>query len=208
MRTRTAIIVVALIVGVGVAAQTPAPAAPGAPPQVDKPFAPGGSIYMDLSAGGYVIEGTPDPRIRIRWSTKDADAAKSVRATADVTGTEARVTTAGPSNGFNVRIEVPLRTNVSISLSAGDLALGALDGDVDLSAWAGNMRVAVRNPSEYYSVRASVTAGQISAEPFQVNKGGLFRSFSWDGKGRRALRVRLTAGDVVLTQSASGHDGR
>jgi hypothetical protein len=199
MRARAFTIVIALTLAAGTAAQNPRPAASSEPPpQVDKPFAPGGSIYMDLSAGGYVIAGTPDPRIRIRWRTKEARDASSVHASADVTGTGARIVTDGPSNGFTARIEIPVRSNVSISLSAGDLSLGALDGDVDVSAWAGKMEVAVGNPDDYYSVRASVTAGQISAEPFHVDKGGLFRSFSREGKGRRSLRVRLTAGDGVL----------
>jgi hypothetical protein len=53
-------------------------------------------------------------------------------------------------------------------------------------------------------VRASVTAGQIRAEPFHADKGGVFRSFSWEGKGRHALRVRLTAGDVILHGRPAG----
>jgi hypothetical protein len=178
-------------------------AVPGMPPpQVDKKFVTGGSIHMDLSAGGYVIEGTPDPSIRIRWTTRDAADAGSVRATADVKGTDARVTIAGPKNGFSARVEVPVRSNVSVSLSAGELTLGGLVGDKDLSAWAGKIDVTVPNRDDYYSVRASVTAGEIRAEPFQVHTGGVFRSFSWEGKGRHALRVRLTAGDVIL------HGGR
>jgi hypothetical protein len=47
-------------------------------------------------------------------------------------------------------------------------------------------------------VQASVTAGRIRAEPFHADKGGVFRSFSWEGKGRHSLRVRLTAGEVIV----------
>ena len=85
-----------------------------------------------------------------------------------------------------------------MSLSAGDLVLGALEGNKDVSAWAGKIQVAVPKPDDYYSVQASVTAGQIRAEPFHVEKGGVFRSIAWEGKGRYSLRVRLTAGDVIL----------
>jgi hypothetical protein len=205
MRSISAVITAALLFAGSVAAQSPPPDAKGAPPpQVEKAFAPGGFIYMDLSAGGYVIEGTTDPRISIRWTTRDGADAGSVRATADVKGTEARIVIAGPKNGFRARIEVPVRTSVSVSLSAGDLAVGALEGDKDISAWAGKIEAAVPNPADYYSVRASVTAGQIRAEPFHADKGGLFRSFSWEGKGRHALRVRLTAGDVVLHGRPAG----
>jgi hypothetical protein len=182
----------------GVEAQSPAPAPAQPPPQVEKAFAAGGSIYMDLSAGGYVIEGTADPRIRIRYTTREPGDARSVRATADVSGTQARIVVAGPRNGFNVRIEIPVRSDITVSLSAGDLAVGALEGNKDVSAWAGKIQVVVPKPDEYYSVQASVTAGQIRAEPLHVDKGGVFRSISWEGKGRYSLRVRLTAGEVIL----------
>jgi hypothetical protein len=199
VRTISGAVAATLLVIGTVMAQSPAPVvAETPPPQVEKRFAPGGSIYMDLSAGGYVIEGTPDPSIRIRWTTRDTSDAGSVRATADVEGTHARIMIAGPKNGFSAHLEVPVRSDVAVSLSAGDLVLGALVGDKDLSAWAGKIDVAVPNRDDYYSVRASVTAGEIRAEPFQVHKGGVFRSFWWEGKGRHALRVRLTAGDVVL----------
>ena len=199
MRSISAAIAATLLVIGSVAAQSPAPVArETSPPQVEKRFAPGGSIYMDLSAGGYVIEGTPDPSIRIRWSTRDAADAGSVRATADVQGTDARITIAGPKNGFSAHVEVPVRSHVSVSLSAGDLTLGGVVGDKDVSAWAGKIDVRVPDRDDYYSVRASVTAGEIRAEPFHVHKGGVFRSFWWEGKGRHSLRVRLTAGDVVL----------
>ena len=121
-----------------------------------------------------------------------------MRATADVSGTQARIVVAGPKNGFSVRIGIPVRSDITVSLSAGDLVLGALEGNKDVSAWAGKIQVAVPKPDDYYSVQASVTAGQIRAEPFHVEKGGVFRSIAWEGKGRYSLRVRLTAGDVIL----------
>jgi hypothetical protein len=198
VRTIPAALGATLLAVASVMAQSPPVETGTPPPQVEKRFAPGGTIYMDLSAGGYVIEGTPDPGIRIRWTTRDTSDAGSVRATADVKGTHARITISGPKNGFSARVEVPVRSDVAVSLSAGDLVLGGLVGDKDVSAWAGKIDVTVPNRDEYYSVRASVTAGEIRAEPFQVHKGGVFRSFWWEGKGRHALRVRLTAGDVVL----------
>lgn len=187
-----------LLLITSVAAQSPAPPPAESPPQVEKAFAAGGSIYMDLSAGGYTIEGTADPRIRIRYTTREPADASSVRATADVSGTQARIVVAGPKNGFSVRIGIPVRSDITVSLSAGDLVLGALEGNKDVSAWAGKIQVAVPKPDDYYSVQASVTAGQIRAEPFHVDKGGVFRSIAWEGKGRYSLRVRLTAGDVIL----------
>ena len=156
---------------------------------------------MDLSAGGYVIRTTTEPRLRVRWTTREPGEMSSVYAKADVTGSQARLSISGPSNGFSVSIEVPSRSNLNVSLSAGDMSIDAVDGSVDLSAWAGKMQIGLADPSSYYSVYASVTAGQIRAEPFSAEKGGLFRSFSWEGKGRHSVRVRLTAGDIILSRA-------
>ena len=153
---------------------------------------------MHLSAGHYAIRGTNEPRIRIRWTTRDPAGSRSVYARAAVSATVARLDVSGPSHGFDVGIEVPQRSNLSVSLSAGDLSIGPLDGSQDVSAWAGKIQLAVGDLAQYCSVYASVTAGQIRADPLDAQKGGIFRSVSWEGKGRHAVRVRLTAGDVII----------
>lgn len=196
MRTIAATVAATLISVSSLTAQSPAPAAPA--PQLERSFTAGGSVHMELSAGQYTIRGTPDSKIRIRWTTRDPADARSVYTKADVSGRQARIDVSGPSNGFFVVIEVPSVSNVTVNLSAGDLTLGGLTGDKDISAWAGKLVVGVGDPADYHSVSASVTAGQIRADQFQAEKGGIFRSFSWDGKGRHSLRVRLTAGDVIL----------
>lgn len=170
--------------------------------QVEKAFSPGGTIMMDLSAGHYTIRGSADPAIRIRWTTRDTAESESVYAKAAVSGSNARVDVSGPSNGLDVTIEVPQRSSVSVSLSAGDLSIGPLDGSQDVSAWAGKIQLALHDLAQYYSVYASVTAGEIRADPLGAHKGGIFRSVSWQGKGRHALRVRLTAGDVIIHRAA------
>ena len=60
------------------------------------------------------------------------------------------------------------------------------------------MTIEVGPREDYRSVQASVTAGDLSARPFDVTKGGLFRSFSWQGQGKYSLTARLTAGDLTL----------
>lgn len=177
------------------AAQSPEPPAAQ---DLERAFEPGGQITMDLSAGGYAIEGSPDSRIRLRWSTRDPADAPGVRVRADVTGSRAEIETDGPSDGFHVTIAVPSRSDLLVRLSAGDLTLTGIEGHKDVSAWAGDVKIGIRDPKEYRSVDTSVTAGDIQATPFGGSKGGLFRSFSWEGQGQYDMRVRLTAGDLVL----------
>jgi len=197
---------VAALVTLALAAAAPEAVQPSGstaqpPAQVEKAFSPGGTITMDLSAGHYTIRGIDDPAIRIRWTTHDAAQSGSVYAKAEVSGSNARVDVSGPSNGLDVSINVPQRSSVSVSLSAGDLSIGPLDGSQDVSAWAGKIQLALQDLAQYYSVYASVTAGQIRADPLGAHKGGIFRSVSWEGKGRHAMRVRLTAGDVIIDRA-------
>jgi hypothetical protein len=166
--------------------------------QLERGFAPNGRVVMHLSAGDYDIEGSSEPRIRLQWDTRDPDDADEVEASATVSGNEAVVKTSGPSNGFHVTIQVPKRSDLIIRLSAGDLEVNRVQGHKDISAWAGNLKIGIANAADYRNVKASVTAGDLRAEPFNVSKGGLFRSFNWEGKGGYDLRARLTAGDLVL----------
>ena len=49
-----------VVLAVGTAAQAPATS-------VERPFAAGGRVTMDLSAGEYEITGSPDNRVRLDW---------------------------------------------------------------------------------------------------------------------------------------------
>ena len=170
---------------------------------VDKTFAPGGLVTMELAAGKYTIQGTANPRIHLTWDTRDPHDASKVWTRVETSGTAARVETDGPHDGFEVKIEVPFNSDLTIRLSAGDLTIAQVVGNKDVSAWAGDMKIDVAKTDEYKWVDASVTAGDLKAGPFGINKGGLFRSFTWTGRGTHDLRVRLTAGQITLREVAA-----
>jgi hypothetical protein len=165
---------------------------------VERDFAAGGTVQLDLSAGDYVIEGTTADRVRVTWHTQTADDARDVKVNARVRGSEATITTDGPGNHFRVAIEVPRRSDLYLRMSAGDLDIIGIEGNKDVRLRAGDLSIEVGDPESYGQVTASVTAGDISASPFGVNTGGLFRSFSREGKGRFNLRAKLWAGDLRL----------
>jgi hypothetical protein len=179
------------------------PSASTAPPvpELERAFAPGGQIQMDLSAGGYVIEGTPDPLIRLAWKTGDPDDARKVHVRVEVTDSKAVIVTDGPSNRFHVTVKVPSRSDLLVDLSAGDLTLRGVEGHKDLSAWAGNVTIDIGRAADYRSAQASVTAGEIDGPPFWPTTGGLLRSRDWVGSGHYDLRVRLAAGDINFRES-------
>ena len=167
---------------------------------LERAFSQNGRVRMDLSAGDYHISGSPDDRIRMEWSVRDSDQLPKVRATADVRDHEARILTDGPvhNNGFRVAIQVPRQTDLHVRLTAGDLRIDGIQGNKDVELHAGDVRIDVGRAEDYKNVDASVWAGEIQAAPFQVFKGGLFRSFDWSGKGPYRLHAKLKAGDLRL----------
>jgi hypothetical protein len=166
---------------------------------IDKAFAKGGTVVMRLSAGDYRISGTADDKIRVDWRVDRASDADTVKARVDVSGTRAVVETSGAKHGgVHYTIDIPSRSDIEVDLTAGDLEVRGIEGSKRVESWAGDLSIEVGRPEQYRSVEASVRAGDLSARPFNVSKGGLFRSFTWTGKGPYSLRVKLVAGDVTL----------
>lgn len=186
--------VLALAAGLGASAARPN--------QTEQAFVQGGQIFMDLSAGQYVIRGTEEPKIRLECTTREAADLERVRVNVGVNGKTARIDTDGPSDHFRCEVDVPKRADLTIRLSAGDLSIGGIEGHKDVSAWAGDLKIDVGRAADYRKVAASVTAGDLRADAFEVVKEGIFRSFSQERKGKYDLNVRLTAGKIELREDA------
>jgi hypothetical protein len=198
-RSRLVWVILGVVMGLLLVVAGPAAAQGSA----ERPFAPGGQVRIDLSAGAYTIQAGHDDRILVRWETSTPVEKESVKADIQPRGTDATVTISGPRNHFKAVIEVPGRSDLRVSISAGDLQIEGVTGNKEVESWAGRIDIDVGRPDDYASVRASVTAGELQAAPFNAGKGGLFRSFSWKGPGRYTLDVRLTAGDVRLRASGA-----
>lgn len=165
---------------------------------VARPFGAGGRINLRLGAGQYTIENAPEDQIQVAWQTRDPGGARDVRVDVQASGAEATVRTEGPSNGFIVAIGVPARSDLWVRLSAGDLTIRGVTGHKDVSAWAGELKIVVGDGAEYRAVNTSVLAGEIQAPSLKGSKGGVFRSFMWNGPGTYDLRAELTAGEIQL----------
>jgi hypothetical protein len=180
------------------AGSTGAYQAPTAGQPVDKAFAKAGTIKMSLAAGDYRISGRVDERIRVAWRADKPEDAANLKAQAEIRGTSAVLSTSGFRNGVHFTIEVPARSDIEIDLTAGDLDVRGIEGSKRVETWAGDVSIDIGQPEQYRIVEASVRAGDLTAAPFKVSKGGLFRSFNWTGKGPYSLRVKLFAGDLTL----------
>ena len=169
---------------------------------LERPFPANGSVKMDLVAGDYHITGTSQPRVRLDWSVREAEALPQVRANADVRDRQVTITTDGPRNkGLKFTIQVPNQSDLYVRLTAGDMKIEDIRGNKDVELHAGDLRIDVGRADDYKRVDASLWAGDIRASAFQVSKDGLFRSFDWSGPGAYSLHAHLKAGDLYLYQS-------
>jgi hypothetical protein len=170
---------------------------------LERAFSPNGSLKMDLVAGDYQITGSPEPRVRLDWSVREADALPKVRARVEGRDGELRITTDGPHNkGLKFRIQVPGQSHLYVRLSAGDLKIEDIRGNKDVELRAGDLRIDVGRAEDYKKVDASLWAGDLNASAFRISKDGLFRSFDWNGPGAYRLHAHLMAGDLYLYEKA------
>jgi hypothetical protein len=185
----------AILIGAAtVSAQNPATSS-----SLERPFPANGRVKMDLVAGDYTIAGTSGTKVRLDWTTRDAESLAKVRATVDVRDKELNITTDGPRNrDLKFRIQIPSQSDLYIRLSAGDLTIEEIRGNKDVELRAGDLRIDVGRAEDYNKVDASLWAGDIRASAFQIEKEGLFRSFDWSGKGPYRLHAHLMAGDLYL----------
>lgn len=167
-------------------------------PPFERPFASGGTVRLNLTAGDYRIAGRTEQKIRVTWRLDHPERAARVRVNADISGAKAVIHTAGPKSGLHFTIDLPERSDIDVNLSAGDVEVRGIEGNKNLSMWAGDVSMDVGRAELYREVEASVRFGDISAPPFRISKGGIFRSFRWTGNGKYSVHARLFAGDLTL----------
>jgi hypothetical protein len=171
-----------------------------APTQVERAFPKGGTAHFDLAAGEYNLRGSNTNTIRAVWQTRNAHDAARAGVEISVDGTVARVRSWGPKDGFRVDIDLPQQTALDLNLSAGELKISSIEGDKNLSVWAGEITVEVGDPGLYKRVDAAVRLGELDARPFDITKGGVLRSFIREGAGKYTFRARLFAGELTMTR--------
>lgn len=165
------------------------------PVTVEKPFTAGGTINLELSGGAYEVRGTPDARVHVATSGHTGDT--KVEVTTE--GPKAKVAvTNTPRSNFHATIDVPKTSDLVVRLSAGEITIDPIAGNLDVNSAAGNVTIVVSDPNDYSSVTASVKAGDLKAEPFGGSKSGLLQTFTWSGSGKRTLRANLGAGNLKI----------
>ncbi len=162
---------------------------------VEAKFSSGGRIRLDLCASGTDITGTDESVLRVSYSPERA----GVRVRIRISGDRADISLSRcPRNNFRIRIDVPKSSALYARMMAGQLDVSDVTGDKDVEVSFGQINLDVGRPELYARVDASVNSGEIAASAFNVNKGGLFRSFDQRGPGKYTLHTHVGAGQVNL----------
>lgn len=162
---------------------------------IEAKFVAGGQVRMGLCPGDIEIIGTDDSMLRVSYQPARDD----VRVRLEVVGDRATLRIGGcPHNNFRVRVELPKSSGLYVRMLAGQLGVRDIIGDKDVELSFGQMSVDVGKPEDYRHVDASVNSGEIDASAFDVDKGGLFRSFDKSGPGKYRLHAHVGAGELDL----------
>jgi hypothetical protein len=165
-----------------------------------QPFVSGGSVWLKLSSGDYTVSASTSDRAIVRWRVDDPEHfrdMKKIKVRTDVSGSVLTIRTEGPTNHARFTIEIPSRSDLNLRMRAGDVRINGIDGNKDIRMTAGDLNIDVR-PASYSTVHASVTFGDLNAQPLGISKDGIARSLNWTGPGKYTLYASLFAGDVTL----------
>jgi hypothetical protein len=162
-------------------------------------FPSDGELRMKVRSGEVAIFGGDDSKVLVRYEGRNAGNIKNVRVSLSTSGNRGVLEIqGGPKNELRILIQVPRKTGIHVRVPAGDLKIEGITGSKDVELTAGDLKINTGDPKDYGPVDASVHAGGLSAGPFAVQKGGLFRSFTYQGGGPYKLHAHVTAGDLTL----------
>ena len=162
---------------------------------VEAKFVSGGRIRMDLCSGGIDLIGKDEPTVRVSYRP-DRD---GVKVRIRISGDRADLSVSDcPHNNFRATVEIPKSSALYVRMMAGELNVRDISGDKDVVLHFGQLTMEVGKPDGYGHVDASVNSGELSASAFNVEKGGLFRSFDRSGPGKYRLHAHVGAGQLDL----------
>jgi hypothetical protein len=162
-------------------------------------FASRGQLNVRIRPSQIHIIGSDEDRIVVRVGGREGLDSKDVQARFEKHGSSGMLEiTGGPRNDVSITVQVPRVLNLVVRVFAGDVEVRDIVGDKDVELNFGALRIGVGRASDYPTVKASVSSGEIEARPFGESHGGLFRSLDKSGNGRYKLRAYVGAGRLTL----------
>ena len=168
---------------------------------LDAPLRSRAALTVDSRPAGLEIVGTDQAAIHVTCTAKDSEEAAQIRlrfSGSQDNGTLA-ITGGSHEGNFQVRIEVPRKTNLRIKMSAGQVKVEEIVGDKDIDLYAGQISISSARLWDYRSVYVSVDIGDVNAQVYGAEKGGFFRSFQKRSVGGEySLHAHVMTGQIEL----------
>ncbi len=156
-------------------------------------------LRLYIRSGEIRVVGSDDGKISVDLGGKNVDKIQDVKARLTCLDDSAELhVTGGPKDELTITVHVPRKVDLFARIPAGDVTVEDITGNKDVEVHAGELTIFVGKPSDYGHVYASVYAGEVDAEAFGDNKGGLFRSVSRDNGGRFQLHAHVGSGQLTL----------
>lgn len=168
-------------------------------------FIPGGSLRIRVSDGRMkIMNGSDSKHIVLRYSAKDdddgTDASGCVKRRFEVNGSQVEIDLTGRTNGscnLDVEVEVPSPINLRVRMTAGDLAVEGVEGNLDITDRVGDLTIRAGPEKEYRLIEASTHVGDLNGLSGRIH-GWIGKSGSITGAGPYRLYARVWVGDVHL----------
>jgi hypothetical protein len=157
----------------------------------------GTKIEIRATAGAVAIVGSETKDVEVTIDGEPASA-RGARVMIDKGRVPMRVSISDIPETAHVEVRVPADASIAVNMSAGELRIRGMRGDIGSLLRSGRMVVEIDDSKTFRTADGSVLAGAIQAPAFQRNKGGMFRRFIWAGTGRNTLRAHVTTGQLVV----------
>ena len=179
---------------------------------LDTPLHAHASLMIDSRPASLEITGTDKESIHVTCTADDMDTAQHVRLRFSGTANGGDLTVTGhfeKNNNLRIRIEVPRKLNLRVSMDAGEVKVEEVAGDKDIRLYAGQITISSSHEWDYRRLEASVAIGQVNAPAYGVDKGGFFRTISReDVNGQYRLYAHLLTGQIDLVHPDAHADAR
>jgi hypothetical protein len=181
-----------------------AAATDGQPLSMQRAFAPGEQVHLEMNVGDLRVVRNPDEQeLRVVLQPERATDAAKVHSWVrqfEVDSGKARIRLHMPSEGNKggrVIVYVPDRTALEVDLGVGDLTVDGVQGDKDLNVGVGDLNLLAVRPGEYGHVRNSVGIGDMRDSVFPAKRSGwLGKSEQAQGSGTYRIRAHVGVGDI------------
>ena len=166
----------------------------------------GARIELNLRGGNYEVRPSPTETLNVLELRDPQSALRPTTIHFGQHDNRARLTVDPPTgnHGPHIILELPRRAELSVHLTAGELVFSAPPcTHTSISLHAGELVANLGPVSQYATIRASVTVGDITAEQLGRSKDGFFNSVHAVGAGQNTFTAHVGAGEITIKNAAA-----